>query len=117
MQQFVKPLVLSFSASRYGNPTTFGEFIRKARLEKALKQWELAKAVGVDEMTIVNWEHRRYLPARYRLVLQLCMLVGLDLKEIWSDSDLVQQCRPVTIHFRQIWPCLQLAKVPPNEGD
>jgi ribosome-binding protein aMBF1 (putative translation factor) len=60
-----KPLVLSFSASRYPD-ATFGEFIRKARLEKGLKQQDVAKAVGVDETTIMNWKRCPRLPIRHR---------------------------------------------------
>jgi ribosome-binding protein aMBF1 (putative translation factor) len=50
---FVKPLVLSFSVSRYLN-STFGQYIRKVRLEKGLKQVDVATTIGVDEMTMVN---------------------------------------------------------------
>jgi len=49
MQPIVKPLVLSFSASHYGEPTTSGESIRKERMEKGLNQVEVAQAIGVDE--------------------------------------------------------------------
>jgi len=47
--------VLSFNTSRYPS-STFGEYIRKARLEKGLTQKDVAEAIGVDEMTIVRWE-------------------------------------------------------------
>jgi len=40
----VKPLALSFSASCYGEPATFGDYIRKARLEKEMKQMDVARA-------------------------------------------------------------------------
>jgi transcriptional regulator with XRE-family HTH domain len=52
----VKPLALSFSASRFGQRPTLGQFIRKARLETELSQRDVAEGIGVDEMTIVNWE-------------------------------------------------------------
>lgn len=58
----VKLLVLSFSASRYGEPTTFGQFIKKAGLGKGLKQVEVARVEGVDEMTLVNWGRYSTLP-------------------------------------------------------
>jgi transcriptional regulator with XRE-family HTH domain len=35
---------------------TLGERIRKWRLEQGLFQRDFAKMIGVDEMTIVNWE-------------------------------------------------------------
>ncbi|MDD5546890.1 MAG: helix-turn-helix transcriptional regulator [Candidatus Omnitrophica bacterium] len=41
--------------------------MRKCRLEKGLRQVDLAKRLGVDEMTIVNWEKDRTRPVkRYR---------------------------------------------------
>ena len=45
-EEFVKPFVLSFSTSHYGQPFTFGAFIRRASLEKGLRQKDLAEAVG-----------------------------------------------------------------------
>ena len=38
------------------NPKTIGEAIRKRRLDLGLRQIDLAKIVGCNEMTIVNWE-------------------------------------------------------------
>ena len=61
---FVKPPVWSFSTSRYGEPTTFGEFVRKARREKGLRQRDLAKAARVDEFTVLNWERYAKLPTK-----------------------------------------------------
>jgi DNA-binding transcriptional regulator YiaG len=43
---------------------TLGERIRKWRLEKGLFQVDLAKRVGVSEMTIVNWEKGRMKPIK-----------------------------------------------------
>jgi len=59
----VKSLVLSFSTSRYP-AETFGEDIRKARLEKGLRQVDLAKSAGLDEMTLVRWEKSDRKPLR-----------------------------------------------------
>ncbi len=53
MQVFLKLLVLSFSTSCYPS-STFGECIRKVRLEKGLAQKGVAKAVRMDEMTVVE---------------------------------------------------------------
>jgi ribosome-binding protein aMBF1 (putative translation factor) len=39
-----------------------GERIEKWRLERGLFQKDLAKMVGADEMTIVNWEKGRTEP-------------------------------------------------------
>jgi len=41
-----------------------GERIRKWRLEHGLFQVDLAKMIGVSEMTIVNWEKGRTKPAK-----------------------------------------------------
>ena len=38
------------------SPKTIGEMIRKRRLDLGLRQIDAAKAIGCDEMTIVNWE-------------------------------------------------------------
>ena len=41
-----------------------GEKIRKFRLEKGFRQKDLAILLGVNEMTIVNWELDRRKPAK-----------------------------------------------------
>ena len=87
---FSKPLVLPFSTSRYP-ASTFGQFIRKAKLEKGLGQKDLEKEIGVNEMTIVNWEHYETMPKRRRFKLRgLCDFLGLDyvdLSERFPHSD------------------------------
>jgi len=37
-------------------PKTVGEAIRKRRLDLGLKQTEVAKRIGCNELTVVNWE-------------------------------------------------------------
>jgi len=37
-------------------PKTLGEEIRKRRLDLKLRQIDVAKIIGCDEMTVVNWE-------------------------------------------------------------
>ena len=37
-------------------PRTIGERIRKHRLDLGLRQIDAAKAIGCNEMSIVNWE-------------------------------------------------------------
>ncbi len=56
-------LSITFRISRHPEGT-FGEKIRKFRLEKGLRQKDLAILLGVNEMTIVNWELDRRKPAR-----------------------------------------------------
>jgi transcriptional regulator with XRE-family HTH domain len=54
-------LVITLRLSRYP-ATTSGEYIRKWRLEQGLLQVDLAKKIGVNEMTIVNWEKGKTRP-------------------------------------------------------
>ena len=56
-------LRLTFRISRYPDKTP-GQKIRKYRLERDLKQVDLAKLLNVDEMTVVNWESNRTKPRR-----------------------------------------------------
>jgi transcriptional regulator with XRE-family HTH domain len=41
------------------NPLTLGEHIKKARKERGLLQREVAKALRVDSMSLMNWEKNR----------------------------------------------------------
>ncbi len=40
-------------------PVTLGEHLKKVRKERGLLQREVAKALGVDSMSLVNWEKNR----------------------------------------------------------
>ena len=40
-------------------PVTLGDHLKKARKERRLLQREVAKALGVDSMSLVNWEKNR----------------------------------------------------------
>ncbi len=91
MQPFVKPLVLSFSASRYAS-RTFGDFIKKARLETGFRQVDVAAAIGVDENTIVNWERATGLPTRYLKVQGLYVFLGLDYPSLVETFGLASTC-------------------------
>ena len=78
----MKPFVLSFSASRYPS-STFGEYIKKARLEKGLKQTDVARAISVDEMTVVNWERYETIPLRnHDKIQKLCATLGLNFESV-----------------------------------
>ena len=55
-------LKLTFKISRYPNET-LGQKIKKLRLEKGLKQVELAVFLGVSEYTVRNWEKGRTQPS------------------------------------------------------
>ncbi len=60
------PLVIDLRMSLHQD-RTLGERIKKWRLEQGLFQRDLAKLVGVDEMTIVNWEKGRIKPTQKNL--------------------------------------------------
>ena len=60
---------------------TLGERIRRFRLEQGLYQAQLAKRIGVDEMTIVNWEKDRTVPQGARLV-RLAGALGVEIREL-----------------------------------
>ena len=47
--------------------TTLGQKIKRLRLERALKQTDLAEALGVAENTVRNWEKDRQVPAAWHL--------------------------------------------------
>jgi DNA-binding XRE family transcriptional regulator len=60
---FSKPLNrLEFDPSYPRNPRTLGDYIRKWRMDKGVSQVELASRIGVNEMTIVNWEVKGRVP-------------------------------------------------------
>ncbi len=44
------------------HPKTFGQMLRKQRMDKGLFIKELAKIVGVSPDTIINWEIRNVKP-------------------------------------------------------
>ena len=44
------------------NPKTFGEHLRKARIDAGLLIKDLAKELGVTEDTVINWELRGRMP-------------------------------------------------------
>lgn len=54
---------------------TLGERIRRFRLEQGIYQTQLAKRIGVGEMTIVNREKDRTIPWGQRLGNR-CILCG-----------------------------------------
>jgi transcriptional regulator with XRE-family HTH domain len=56
-------MVITLRISIYPD-RTLGERIKKWRLERGLFQRDLAKLIGVDEMTIVNWEKGRTKPSK-----------------------------------------------------
>jgi DNA-binding XRE family transcriptional regulator len=61
-----RPLVITLRLSLYP-AQTLGERIKKWRLEHGLFQVDLAKKIGVSEMSIVNWEKGRTKPNKQSL--------------------------------------------------
>ena len=62
------------------NPKTFGETLRKKRMDLGLTMRELAEKAGVSETTVYNWEIRNKKPYR-RTEEKLRVILGLN-KEI-----------------------------------
>jgi transcriptional regulator with XRE-family HTH domain len=69
-------LLITLRISKYP-AGTLGEIIRKWRLEQGLFQRDLARMLGVDEMTIVNWEKGKTKPAK-RYLERLKELIPLN---------------------------------------
>ena len=49
------------------NPTTFGQELRKKRMDLGLKIKELAELINVTSDTIINWELRNVKPSKINL--------------------------------------------------
>jgi DNA-binding XRE family transcriptional regulator len=49
------------------NPATFGDRLRKARIDAGLNIRELAAWIGVTEDTVINWEIRGMRPLRRKV--------------------------------------------------
>ena len=56
--------LLDFDPSYPRNPVSWDNIISKWRMDKGVSQVDLARAIGVNEMTIVNWETRSIAPAK-----------------------------------------------------
>jgi len=54
---------ITFTISKYPSKT-FGQFIRRLRVEKGLEQRELARKIRVHKNTIYEWENDRKNPSR-----------------------------------------------------
>ena len=64
--QKLSSLVITLRLSLYPD-RTLEERIKKWRFERGLFQRDLAKKIGVSEMTIVNWEKGRTKPIKQNL--------------------------------------------------
>ena len=60
-----RPIPLSVFRQDYPeNPRTFGECLRKLRIDAGLQIKDLARELGVTEDSVINWEIRGMIPAR-----------------------------------------------------
>lgn len=64
----------------------FGEILHKTRMEKKLKQAELAEICGMDDTYISDLERGKYMPSLFT-VLKLSKGLGLSLSELSSKID------------------------------
>ena len=81
MRIYTKKLPLCksiFDPTYPANPISFGAKLRKMRMDAGLQIKELAKAAGLDEMTIVNWEHGKTLPRKDKLKDLIRILKNLN---------------------------------------
>ena len=70
-----------FSPKYPKNPKTFGELLRKKRMDKRLTMKDIATRLGVRETTVYNWEIRNKKPYR-RTREKLKSILGLTEKYI-----------------------------------
>lgn len=69
------------------SPKTLGEEIRKRRLDLNLRQIDVAKIVGCDEMTVVNWEKGHSSPRINRMAKIVEFLGFTPLPECDSSAQ------------------------------
>ena len=72
---------------------TFGESLKKARIEKGLSQQQLADLLYVDRSTITNWERNRRIPD-FAMISKLSQQLGVDAN---SFLDSTGNEKPVVI--------------------
>jgi transcriptional regulator with XRE-family HTH domain len=62
---------------------TVGDRLRKRRLDLGLRQKDVARMLGVDEMTVNNWERKRTKPAD-RMLPKVKLFLGTWVGQIMS---------------------------------
>lgn len=50
---------------------TFGDTLKKLRKKKDIRQEDVAKALGVQETTISNWENNRRIPEDHQMLVKI----------------------------------------------
>jgi predicted transcriptional regulator len=64
------------------NPSTFGEHLRKARMDAGLNIRELGETLGVTEDTVINWEVRGRMPTRGNMERVRMVMENPDFRNI-----------------------------------
>ena len=64
-----------------------GRFIRELRLERGMKQREIADQLGIADKTVSKWECGNGLP-EVALMLPLCAILGISVNELLSGERL-----------------------------
>ncbi|MBL7131141.1 MAG: helix-turn-helix transcriptional regulator [Candidatus Omnitrophica bacterium] len=73
--------LLEFNPKYPKNPKTFGELLRKKRMDKRLTMKDIAKRLNVSETTVYNWEIRNKKPYR-KTREKLRSILGLTEKDV-----------------------------------
>lgn len=64
-----------------------GRFIRELRMEKCMKQRDVAEQLGVTDKTVSKWECGNGLP-EVALMLPLCTILGISVNELLAGERL-----------------------------
>lgn len=65
-------------------PSTLGSNIKHYRLQKGVSQWNLARAIGVAQATVSEWE-REYRFPRVTHLTTLANVLGISEAELFND--------------------------------
>src|SRR5688572_16097385 len=63
----------------YKTPKTLGQFLRKRRAEKDLKQSEGAKQLGISTVSLSKWERDLFIPKAH-YICRLSEYLGLSMR-------------------------------------
>jgi DNA-binding XRE family transcriptional regulator len=63
------------------NPETLGQFLRKRRVQKGLKQSEAAKVLGISIVSLSKWERDLLIP-KIEFMQKLAAYLGLGIQNI-----------------------------------
>lgn len=66
---------------------TFGEKLKKARLEKGMLQTDLAKAAGLGINTIINYEGGKTYPRKREIYVTLANILDVDADYLRNENE------------------------------